>query len=93
MEIINKNFVLFSVFSKSSMSGQYSFKGSQGPTVVGTKKDSLTTNGNGPPPLIYDPPDDENMNEIIDDDVNLTVVLPDGSKKNQTVKPRYVKYQ
>ena len=70
------------------MSGQYSVKGSQGPTVVGTKKDSLTTNGNGPPPLIYDPPDDENMNEIIDEDISLIVVLPDGSRKNQTVKPR-----
>ena len=70
------------------MSGQYSFKGTPGPTEVRTKKDALATNGNGPPPLIYDPPDDENMNEIIDEDVNLTVVLPNGTKKQQTVKPR-----
>ncbi|XP_053373421.1 protein cordon-bleu-like isoform X4 [Mercenaria mercenaria] len=71
-----------------SMSGSYSMKGTA-PVGVGVKKGSLTTNGNGPPPLSYpaDPPDDENMNEIIDENVNLTVVLPDGSQKQQTIEP------
>ncbi|XP_060594347.1 protein cordon-bleu-like isoform X6 [Ruditapes philippinarum] len=69
-----------------SMSGSYSMKGT--PAGVGVKKGSLTTNGNGPPPLSYpaDPPDDENMNEIIDENVDLTVVLPDGSQKQQSVE-------
>lgn len=71
------------------MSGSYSMKGTT-PPAVGLKKGSLATNGNGPPPLSYpaDPPDDENMNEIIEENVDLTVVLPDGRKKLQSVESK-----
>ncbi|XP_052248393.1 uncharacterized protein LOC127856309 isoform X2 [Dreissena polymorpha] len=71
--------------NSKSMSGSYSMKGTQ-PAGVGVKKGSLATNGNGPPPLTYpaDPPDDENMNEIIDDNVELTIHLPDGTVKQQS---------
>lgn len=60
------------------------------PAAVGLKKGSLATNGNGPPPLSYpaDPPDDENMNEIIEENVQLTVLLPDGSTREQSVESK-----
>ncbi|KAL4221930.1 actin filament network formation [Mactra antiquata] len=75
--------------NSKSMSGSYSMKGTPAGGGTGVKKGSLSSNGNGPPPLSYpaDPPDDENMNEIIDENVDLTVVLPDGSQKHQTIEP------
>ncbi|XP_052797230.1 LOW QUALITY PROTEIN: protein cordon-bleu-like [Mya arenaria] len=70
------------------MSGSYSMKGTQ-PVGPGRKKGSLATNGSGPPPLSYpaDPPDDENMNEIISENVELTVYLPNGTQNQMTIEP------
>ncbi|XP_021374197.1 titin-like isoform X3 [Mizuhopecten yessoensis] len=42
---------------------------------------------NGNVPITYppEPPDDENMNEIVSDDVDLAVIMPDGKVKHVTV--------
>jgi len=71
------------------MSGSYSMKGTA-PAGAGRKKGSLATNGSGPPPLNYptDPPDDENMNPVIPDNINLTVVLPDGKQTHATMESK-----
>jgi len=64
-------------------------KGTMRP-AEGLKKSSLASNGNHPPPLSYpaDPPDDENMNEIIEENVELTVQLPNGTQKYQSVESK-----
>ncbi|XP_069110876.1 protein cordon-bleu-like isoform X3 [Argopecten irradians] len=42
-------------------------------------------NGNVPITYPSEPPDDENMNEIVSDDVDLAVIMPDGRLKHVTV--------
>ena len=52
--------------------------------------DPVISNGNSNPSLYYpnDPPDDENMNEIADENVDLTVLLPEGKVKDTSVNSK-----
>ncbi|XP_056008241.1 nucleolar protein dao-5-like isoform X16 [Ostrea edulis] len=64
----------------------------KGPELAGplTKKvppEDFRSNGRGPYPLPYpaEPPDDENMNEIVEENVDVIVHLPDGKSKQVAV--------
>ena len=69
------------------MSGSYSMKGTVPADIGRVKKSSRVTNGNSPSILSYpaDPPDDENMNEIIGDKIDLSVIMPDGKTTHEQV--------
>lgn len=51
---------------------------------------AVISNGNGGTSLYYanDPPDDENMNEIADENVDLTVLLPEGNVRDTSVNSK-----
>ncbi|KAK3591154.1 hypothetical protein CHS0354_040220 [Potamilus streckersoni] len=74
-----------------TMSGSATSGGGQvtiPPSGVGGKK-AMATNGRGHPPLTYnnEPADDENMNEVVEENVDLNVLMPDGRTKQVTVEP------
>jgi hypothetical protein len=67
----------------------------KGPELAGplTKKvppEDFRSNGRGPQPLPYpaEPPDDENMNEIVEENVDVVVHLPDGKSKQVAVNSK-----
>ncbi|KAL3831662.1 hypothetical protein ACJMK2_023386 [Sinanodonta woodiana] len=77
--------------SQTVMSGSATSGGGQvkiPPSGVGGKK-AMATNGRGHPPLTYnnEPADDENMNEVVEENVDLNVLMPDGATKLVTVDP------
>ncbi|CAC5406829.1 unnamed protein product [Mytilus coruscus] len=63
-------------------------KGAPPPRMKKKNSDTaVVSNGNGSTSLYYanDPPDDENMNEIADENVELTVLLPEGNVRDTSV--------
>ncbi|XP_052094765.1 uncharacterized protein LOC127730408 isoform X5 [Mytilus californianus] len=63
-------------------------KGAPPPRMKKKNSDTaVISNGNGSTSLYYanDPPDDENMNEIADENVELTVLLPEGNVRDTSV--------
>lgn len=63
-------------------------KGAPPPRMKKKSSDAaVISNGNGSTSLYYanDPPDDENMNEIADENVELTVLLPEGNVRDTSV--------
>ncbi|XP_071158083.1 cordon-bleu protein-like 1 isoform X17 [Mytilus edulis] len=63
-------------------------KGAPPPRMKKKNSDAaVISNGNGSTSLYYanDPPDDENMNEIADENVDLTVLLPEGNVRDTSV--------
>lgn len=62
-------------------------KGAPPPRMKKKTSDTVLSNGNGSTSLYYpnDPPDDENMNEIADENVDLTVLLPEGKVRDTSV--------
>ncbi|XP_063421758.1 cordon-bleu protein-like 1 isoform X9 [Mytilus trossulus] len=63
-------------------------KGAPPPRMKKKNSDAaVISNGNGSTSLYYanDPPDDENMNEIADENVELTVLLPEGNVRDTSV--------
>ena len=82
---VNKcNKILINFYSNKNMMTTTASTTNLGPQQ---RKKMLTMDSNGSLPLPYpsEPPDDENMNEIIAEDVELEVQLPSGQFKHVTV--------